>query len=136
MATVNRFFVTLNAVRLIPFNAMEPFSITRVAKFSGKPISSSQLPFLSFTAMQVPVVSTWPCTKWPSSRLLSARQRSRFTSVSGTQFRRFVFLRTAKIGKLPETQTIYQVRSKLYFASFFSFYRCKLFIPCDLYQPP
>ena len=91
IATLKHFFFTLKAVRLIPFTQTEPFSIISAANFWGNANSNSQLPFFSFLFLQIPVVSTWPCTKCPSRRLFNKRERSIFTNVPATQLFRSVF---------------------------------------------
>src|SRR5689334_19146532 len=91
MATRKLFLLTLKAVRLIPFTQIDPFSIINAENAAGNSKSNSQLPVFSILRVQVPVVSTCPCTKWPSSRLPSNRLRSIFTAVPVSQLPMVVF---------------------------------------------
>ena len=91
MVTVSSSLPTWNAVRLTPLMQIEPFSITSAANCAGKRKRYNQLPSRVCFSIQVAVVSTWPCTKWPSRRSPIRSARSMFIRLPFSQLPRLVF---------------------------------------------
>src|SRR5579864_1940478 len=74
----------------MPSTAIEPFSTTKRRRAAGRPISSSRPEATPVIFLTVALASTWPCTRWPSSRPSAPSGSSRFTSDPTTAKPRFV----------------------------------------------
>src|SRR5712691_1089276 len=80
-ATVNvpRTSSTLATVRLIPSTAIEPFSTTNGRISLGMATTTSRPAATVLIDLIVVVASTWPWTRWPSSKAFAASGSSRLT---------------------------------------------------------
>src|SRR6266851_2514485 len=81
---------TWATVRLVPSTATEPFSTRKGRSSFGMSITISRPAATPFIDLILVVASTWPCTRWPSSKPEAASGSSRLTCAPGFSAPRFV----------------------------------------------
>src|SRR5947209_10814336 len=119
-AKVPRMSSTLATVRLIPSTAIEPFSTRNGRSSFGMSTTTSRPAATPLIDLILVVKSTWPWTRWPSSRPLARRGSSTLTldpafsaprlvrrSVSGTtSAKKVVGDRSTPVRQQPLTATL------------------------------